>query len=102
MLDYTSRASEVISTAHYPDTHRGVTQAPTRGLRDWRTMRRHDVQLVEALAGPTLEAFGYERSGYGEPLAVRAEAVAWTVADRGGRAYRTARARLDRRRASAA
>lgn len=36
---------------------------PTRGLRDWRTtMKPDDLEIFEALAGDSLERFGYERS----------------------------------------
>jgi hypothetical protein len=48
---------------------------PTPGLRDWRTqMSRRDLEVFEAVAGATLEAFGYERAVPDVPPGARAVA----------------------------
>ncbi len=50
-------------------------QAPTPGLRDWRTqMPADDLELFEALAGDTLEDLGYERRYARIGVAVRRRA----------------------------
>jgi hypothetical protein len=63
MLRYYERAGEIVAAAKQPAIHERISLPPTRGLRDWRTsMSRPDVALFEALAGATLDEFGYERA----------------------------------------
>jgi Sulfotransferase family len=62
MLRYYERDARTIAgvAGHY--FHRNATKPPTKGLRDWRSqMSRSDILLFESVAGPALEAFGYER-----------------------------------------
>ena len=62
MLRYFERASEVLSLELHPHRHQGLFRPPTKGLRDWRTkMTEEQVSCFEAVAGETLEEFGYER-----------------------------------------
>ncbi|MGH2751091.1 MAG: sulfotransferase family protein [Actinomycetota bacterium] len=62
MLRYFERASEVLSLELHPHRHQGLYSPPTKGLRDWRTkMSDEDVARFEAVAGETLEEFGYGR-----------------------------------------
>lgn len=59
MLRYYERIPDmVIGTGE----HRKLSKPPTKGLRDWRTvLSPSDVAAFDAIAGDTLEAFGYER-----------------------------------------
>ncbi|MEX1047626.1 MAG: sulfotransferase [Actinomycetota bacterium] len=50
---------------HQVNLRRGVTP----GIRDWRSqMSAEDVRAYEAVAGPTLSAFGYERRFPSQPV----------------------------------
>lgn len=62
MLRYFERADELLQTSNHPAGHRNLYNPPIVGTRDWRTqMARQDVAAFEAIAGETLERFGYER-----------------------------------------
>ena len=64
MLEYPTRAGELVAGTFDARPHLGISQAPTSNVRDWRTaMPDHEVQLFEAIAGDALDTFGYERSG---------------------------------------
>jgi hypothetical protein len=78
MLEYPQRADEVVAAVVDVGHHQGLWQAPTVGVRDWRvTMSPHDQQVFESLAGPTLDDFGYERSGLSPSLSARLDVLAW-------------------------
>jgi hypothetical protein len=96
LLRHQERAELVIGATRFPEAHQRLRLPPTPGLRNWRTeMDDADVARFEAIAGPQLEAFGYElvsgRVGAVERLrADRRVAAAfasrsWTLAVAGGR-----------------
>ena len=88
MLRYYERADEVTVAVTEVGHHQGLWQPPTPGIRSWRaTMSPHHQQVFEALAGPTLDEFGYERSGLPSSRSARREALAWRT--RTGLARRT-------------
>lgn len=63
MLSYPDTASEVVARDGGAERHRGLFMKPTSGLRDWRAdLTGDEVELIELLAGDTLEALGYARS----------------------------------------
>jgi Sulfotransferase family len=63
MLRYHERDPMAVAGVGDRYYHQNAMKPPTEGLRDWRTqMSRSDVLLVEAIAGDTLERFGYERA----------------------------------------
>jgi predicted O-methyltransferase YrrM len=63
MLHYYEQSQSLVNAMEFPEEHRNLLRPPTKGLRDWRTdLRRTDAEVFDALAGPTLERFGYERS----------------------------------------
>ena len=60
MLDYRQTSEDFLAGAKNPGDHQHLTMAPTKGLNDWRTqMSEKDLRLFQAIAGDTLEAFGY-------------------------------------------
>ncbi|MGH2808694.1 MAG: sulfotransferase family protein [Actinomycetota bacterium] len=61
MLDYTEKVEEMVfAKASTYNPH--VFEKPTAGVRSWETeMSRTQVRLFEAVAGETLEMFGYPR-----------------------------------------
>jgi hypothetical protein len=62
MLHPEERAEHVIASMSESRSHRSLREPITVGLRDWRRdLTDDDVALLEALAGHTLEAAGYER-----------------------------------------
>jgi hypothetical protein len=74
MLRYHERADLVSFGEMWK--YRNVVRPPTAGMRDWRTqMAPRDVGLFEALAGPALEAAGYERVAGPPPASTRVRAV---------------------------
>jgi hypothetical protein len=74
MLDYSSRAGEVMKDFRHPEEQRNLLLPPTKGLRDWRTqMSRDDLARFEAIAGNELAALGYERSVHKIPLRLQVE-----------------------------
>lgn len=78
MLRYYERADEVVVAVTELGHHQGLWQPPTPGMRSWRaTMSAHDQQVFEALAGPTLDEFGYERSGLPGSWSAKLEGLAW-------------------------
>jgi Sulfotransferase family len=78
MLEYHRRADDVVAAVSELGHHQGLWRPPTPGVRDWRaSMSPHDQQLFEVLAGPTLDEFGYERSGAAPSWSARAEGLAW-------------------------
>ena len=94
MLRYHERADEVTVAVRDVGHHRGLWQPPTAGMRSWRTsMSTHDVQLFEALAGPTLAEFGYEHAPTAPSWRARIEAGAWRARLAAGTRARAARAR---------
>jgi hypothetical protein len=75
MLDYPAAADEIIGQSEVPHRHEGLRERPTSGRRDWRNqMEPKQVALFEAIAGPTLTTFGYERSVPQIPRTIRARA----------------------------
>jgi hypothetical protein len=61
MLDYQGREQQR-ALGRDPEHH--LWKPPTKGLRDWRSqMSRADILLFESIAGASLDAFNYERSG---------------------------------------
>jgi hypothetical protein len=63
MLHYYERSESLVNAMEYPEEHRNLLRPPTKGLRDWHTeLTDTDAEVFDALAGPTLERFGYERS----------------------------------------
>lgn len=77
MLDHHLRAGSLIADNKTPDAFTNLAKPVTKGLRDWRTeMAPDDVVLFEAIAGETLEDFGYETVGVQPDLATRAKVVA--------------------------
>jgi hypothetical protein len=59
LLEYPSRADEYITAPHYQN----LALAPTTGLRDWRRdMSQQELEVFEAVAGATLDEFGYPRA----------------------------------------
>jgi hypothetical protein len=94
MLRYHERADEVVAAVKDTGHHQGLWQPPTVGRRSWReSMSRGDVARFEALAGGTLDAFGYERSDVPPTLRARAEASAWRLRLAASARARTARAK---------
>jgi sulfotransferase family protein len=91
MLTYYERKSDLLS-AKEQRHHEHEGKPPTSGLRDWRTeMAPGDVAVFEAIAGPTLTAFGYERAAPNPPAGARLRAGlgrARTAASRTGRRLR--------------
>jgi hypothetical protein len=96
LLRYQERADEVIDATQFPEAHQRLRLPPTQGLRDWRhDLEPADVARFEAIAGPQLEAFGYEvvagRAGRLERLRADGRVAAafasrsWTAAVAGGR-----------------
>ena len=74
MLRYYERIPEMVIGS---GQHRKLSQPPTKGLRDWRTvMSRTDVAVFESIAGRSLDAFGYERSDVHASVGVRVR-VGW-------------------------
>ena len=81
MLRYHEREDLAATGAMWK--YRNVTRPPTPGLRDWRTqMDRRDLERFEALAGPTLQAAGYERAVPSPRVSARARASGDRVAAR--------------------
>jgi hypothetical protein len=60
MLGYSRHADALLADAAHRSMHTNVAKAPTKGLRDWRRdMSARERALFEAIAGNTLEEFGY-------------------------------------------
>jgi len=101
MFRYHERTGEILS-AKEQRHHEHEAKPPTKGLRDWRTqMAPGDVAVFEAIAGETLESFGYERAVPNPPAAARLRAGlgrAVTAASRNGRRLRHRLMRLVRPR----
>lgn len=96
MLRYHEGATDHVSGTNVNKVHKHLSLPPTKGLRDWRAqMSGTDVALFESIAGPTLEAFGYERSSQGSSAATDARV-------RVRRGWSKARRRLRRRGRSVA
>ncbi|OFW72360.1 MAG: hypothetical protein A2Y55_09575 [Actinobacteria bacterium RBG_16_68_12] len=75
MLEYAG-AVDVSAKPH----HQRLLQAPTKGVRDWRTqMSPMDARALEAIAGALLAELGYELidGGSAHPGARAAAALAW-------------------------
>ena len=64
MLRYHERVDEVLKGMPTPqEDHPNLRRAPVMGLRDWRRdLATSDLDLADALVGPTLGLFGYERT----------------------------------------
>jgi hypothetical protein len=61
MLDYPSRATEIISPDPYSQYHKGIYCPPTAGLRRWHVeMNQQDCETFEEIAGDALKEFGYQ------------------------------------------
>lgn len=64
MLGYVNRADSLIGPLLRPDAHQRLREPPTSGVRDWRQdMSPSEVATFELVAGPLLEACGYDLSG---------------------------------------
>jgi sulfotransferase family protein len=91
MLRYYERKGDVLS-AKEQRHHEHEGKPPTKGLRDWRTeMSPLQVEVFEAIAGETLEAFGYERGAPNPGPRARLQAALGrtrTAGSRGGRRVR--------------
>jgi hypothetical protein len=62
MLRYHESSAPLVDAMVHPDEHRNLLRPPTR-TRDWRKeLEPEQIALFDALAGPTLAAFGYERA----------------------------------------
>jgi hypothetical protein len=95
MLRYADRAPTLLARLPDPEEHQNLRLPPTKGIRDWRgEMAPDDVALFEALAGDTLEAFGYQRQATSVGPTVRRMArrhrAAWTLRGAARRARRAA------------
>ena len=79
MLRYYERAGQVTRGDPLPQVHENLHRPPIANIRNWRTdMGQADALIFEALAGRTLEQFGYERVCASIPWHVRVEAaIAW-------------------------
>jgi hypothetical protein len=98
MLGYQQHATAVLATVWDSRRHERIA-APPAGVRDWRvSLEPHRVQLFEALAGSTLEDFGYERAFARPSVAARAQARAWRLARPLRRVARPLTDRMERRR----
>lgn len=98
MLRYHERADTLIPRAAHPEHHESLAQPPTPGLRRWQDqMATPDVEVFEALAGPTLTATGYERAHPRPSLPARLRArrreAALELRRNAGRAWRRLRRR---------
>jgi hypothetical protein len=61
MLEYPGRFDDLVSSNLQPEIHERLRRPPTRGLRSWRDqMPPEDVAAFEAVAGPSLAAFGFD------------------------------------------
>ncbi len=95
MLTYHERATTILGDQPFPEEHRNLLRPPTKGLRDWRTeLDRDQIELLECLAGPTLEAFGYERVTASAPPGVRVRAMRARARYASARQYRHLRSAL--------
>jgi hypothetical protein len=105
MLRYYERADAAQIDAH-PGQHRGLSQPPTKGMRDWRSELDPDqVSRFEVIAGGLLAELGYERGALSPSVSARWAAgrgvvldVAQRGAGRAGKAVGAARRRADRDR----
>lgn len=94
MLRYFERVHAVKAQIH-STAHLRLSQPPEKA-REWRDeMEPRDLALFEALAGPTLERFGYPRGLHVVPTTARLRAV---VATAGVNAHRLGRACAKRAR----
>lgn len=94
MSRYYERKAEVLSEKEQRH-HEHEGKPPTRGLRDWRTqMRPRDVEVFEAIAGETLEGFGYERAAPNPSATARLQAALGRAVTAGSRNGRRVRHRL--------
>lgn len=79
MLRYYERARTVQASIH-ATAHRRLSQPPKKD-REWRNeMRSNDIALFDALAGTTLERFGYARGVSAIPVSARMRACFAVVA----------------------
>ena len=63
MLRYYEQPEHVSRGLKHPDIHKNLIRPPTPNVRDWRDqMSGQDVARFEAIAGSSLERFGYERA----------------------------------------
>ena len=64
MLDYHERADELLTGLRDTGHIQGIRRPPTVGVRDWRfDLTPHQIAVFDEVAGPALDALGYERSG---------------------------------------
>jgi len=92
MLGYHERATNVLADQPFPQEHQNLLRPPTKGLRDWRTeLSPRDIERVEAIAGTTLSALGYERAIDSPRWAARADAGVERLRFQCARQYRRAR-----------
>jgi Sulfotransferase family len=74
MLDH--RGSDTHLPAHESSRHASLGRPLTPNIRNWRTtLRAADADLFDAIAGETLDRFGYERAGGVISPATQARAV---------------------------
>ena len=76
MLEYHSRADELLAGLRHTDHVQGIRRPPTIGVRDWRfDLTPRQITVFDEVAGSALDALGYERSGLRRSLVARAEAA---------------------------
>jgi len=85
MLRYHERADEVVRSVGHPKLHGNIARPPTPGIRDWRRdLTASDIRGYDAVAGKTLERFGYERHSASTAPSDRMRAAVvrarWTLA----------------------
>ncbi|MEA2550430.1 MAG: hypothetical protein QOE25_199 [Actinomycetota bacterium] len=91
MLEH--RGNDTHLSAQESAHHASLARPLTPNIRDWRTtLRAADAALFDAIAGETLDRFGYERSTAKVSAATRARAVLeWTAFEAGREVRRRGR-----------
>ncbi len=101
MLRYYERADAAQLDAH-PGQHRGLSQPPTKGMRDWRSeLDAGQISRFEVIAGGLLGELGYERGDVSPAMSARLAAGRGVLIDtvqrgagRAGKAVQVARRRI--------
>lgn len=83
MLDYHRRATELLTFTGRPGSHKRLGEPPSKN-REWRTqMKPADLMAFEAIAGRTLEEFGYSRaypeSAFKQAVSAASSGVRWKL-----------------------
>ena len=94
MLEYHERADELLDGLRHTGHIQGIRRPPTVGIRNWRLdLTPHQIAVFDEVAGPALDALGYDRSGLRRSWRARVEA---TVLEFKVQARRTRRVYLPR------